>query len=143
MLCLCHVCDGQGTNPMFRFFSYDRATLKVIDFKQYWFNLTRSNELKTPVWEMGYSMKRNYNLNSLDPSDIMDLSMELAYNDQLWESFQVNYKGGYVPAPQLDRNGTVCHLLSTTYQEYEYCQKNAFPSAMKYDQWHQDVEKIL
>jgi len=124
-----------GTNPMFRLFTYDRSTLEILDFKQYWFNLTLSNELRQPIWEVGYDMKETYKLQGLSPSEIMNMTISLTSNDQMWQSFEQNYKGGYTPTPQMDRNSTVCHLLSTTYLEYQYCATYIFLTDVSYQAW--------
>lgn len=51
-----------GRNPGIRLYSYDRSTLKVLDYTQYYLNLTAANANASATWKAEYSFRATYNV---------------------------------------------------------------------------------
>ena len=54
-----------GNHPAFQVFEMDRDTYKLLDYVQYWMNLTESNEKNTSLWNESYRFTKYYNKDSL------------------------------------------------------------------------------
>eukprot|EP01084_Bolivina_argentea_P160043 278728_1 len=117
-----------GRNPAFRVFKYNRQNYDLVNFYQYRFDTERSNMENRPYWFKAYDAKSEYNMKDVSPQSMSDLAYELGVNDTLWKRFEYNYYSGVYHDGSLNRNATVCDLLSATNQQYDDCTKNMFMS---------------
>ncbi len=99
--------------------------------------MTESNKLGEPIWFKGYSMKEAYGLSSMKASEFLNLGLSFETNEELFGTFEYNYKGGY-PYGGLDKNATICHVISATMDEYSYCTLHMYPSKLDPDFWNGD-----
>lgn len=60
-------------NPSFRVYSYDRSTFEILDYTQYYTNLTANNLADSVTWLEEYSAKSAYLLPDLSPSSWFNL----------------------------------------------------------------------
>jgi hypothetical protein len=74
-------------------YAYDKTSFEVLDWIQYYTNLTDANANPTapPVWQVSYQMLEKYNLPALDPSSMQGFAEQLWNNTALWEDFCNNY----------------------------------------------------
>ena len=131
----------QGRNPAFRVYSYDRESCDLIDYVQYRFDLEKSNSLKKPIWFPAYSMKSEYGLTGISAKDLKKLAENMAINDQLFQKYEYNYNNGY-PNSGMDRNSTICTMMSATSQDYNYCIKNIYTSAISLKEYYKKYNKM-
>ena len=59
-----------SNNPALRLYSYDRSTAKLMDYWQYYLNLTLTNSIGKPLWTLEYSFAEAYAVIELAPSCI-------------------------------------------------------------------------
>eukprot|EP00475_Leptophrys_vorax_P022677 TRINITY_DN30897_c0_g1_i1.p1 TRINITY_DN30897_c0_g1~~TRINITY_DN30897_c0_g1_i1.p1 ORF type:complete len:561 (-),score=125.20 TRINITY_DN30897_c0_g1_i1:1206-2888(-) len=68
----------EGRNPGFRVYEIDRKTKAVLDFTQYWANLTEANmEDSSPKWLVEYKASESYGVKSLAPEEFHLLSQRM------------------------------------------------------------------
>jgi len=60
-------------NPSVRRYSYDNTTKEVVDYEQYFTNITEDNQNGQATWNFGYSPLSLYNIPDLSPSSMDDL----------------------------------------------------------------------
>lgn len=130
----------QGRNPNFRVFKYDRTTHEILDFMHYRFDLDESNKERKPIWFQGYSMKQEYQLDDMSALSFQKMVFKMQSDQQLWNKYKYNYRGGWNNGNyNLERNATLCHLLTAIDDEYNYCISHLYPSQMKSDEWHSAI----
>ncbi len=119
-----------GRNPAFRVFKYDRINHELINYYQYRFDTNKSNKNQQPYWFMAYDAINEYGIKNISPQSMSNMAYSLAVNDTLWNRFEYNYYNGIIHSEALDRNSTICDLLSATNQQFNQCVKNLFKSTL-------------
>jgi len=117
-----------GRNPAFRVFKYDRNTYELMNYYQYRMDTNKSNEEGKAYWFKAYDAVQEYGLKDISAQSMTQLAYELAVNDTLWKRFAYNYYNGIYQSNPLDRNATVCGLLTTTSSQYDACRQGVFYS---------------
>ena len=124
-----------GRMPSFRLYEYHRNNLTIINYSNYIFNMSKSNKYLTPIWEKLYDFKSEYSMKNATFWAHIDLAHKLAYNDTLWNKFQLNNWNGI--QHNMDRNGTVCELLSATNEQKTYCKNNIYKTDITIDEYEE------
>lgn len=66
--------------PAFRIYEYDTNTFKLIDYTQYYSNLTKVISEDKMIYEKHYSFRESYSLNGLEVSDLKQLYLGIKNN---------------------------------------------------------------
>ena len=94
-------------NPSFRIYSMDASTYALLDYDQYFLNITEANELakegKTPKFEFNYSAKSLYGLKDLSADSWLDLANRFKSNSTLFLQYVDNMYARSKP-PSCDAN---------------------------------------
>jgi len=133
MLMAGSVTTYQQHNPHFRVYSYNRTTNEIIDYVQFRFNISLSNQLLQPIWYPAYSMKEAYNMSSLSPSAYEAMVKKMQFEPSLFETYEYNLNGGFDDS--LPLNSTICYLLSADEIEYNYCVASLYPSPVTHSEY--------
>eukprot|EP01137_Pigoraptor_chileana_P002804 Opistho-2@42147 len=122
-------------NPTFRVYEFDDATLELLDFKQYYMNMSRANEvaasemaagtkpLTPPTFELEYSARDAYGLASMAPSEWMRMSDRMATDDDLLATY-FKHRSSSARNDTCDilcRRTIVCMTRSASVDEYALC----------------------
>lgn len=84
-----------GKYPGFRTFSYDSANRSIIDFVQYYANVTEATSGREPVWKPLYSARAAYHLPDLSPHSFLSLTESFAdAHSPLWPLFKLHFFTG-------------------------------------------------
>ncbi|XP_038655645.1 acid sphingomyelinase-like phosphodiesterase 3a isoform X1 [Scyliorhinus canicula] len=66
--------NGVTNNPGLRLYKYDTNDYTLLDFWQYYLNLTEANEEKRPDWKLEYIMTEAYGIKDVQPESLYDLT---------------------------------------------------------------------
>lgn len=84
-------------NPAFRIYEYS-PEYTLLDYHQYFTNLTLANEKNSPQWVLEYSAKSAYNLSDMSAASWLDLVHRFQKDDALfqkwWSYFHALYPSG-------------------------------------------------
>ena len=101
-------------NPSFRVYSMDASTYELLDYDQYFLNITKANEFakqgKTPKFEFNYSAKDLYGLKDLSADSWLALANRFKSNSTLLLQYVDNmYARSKVPSCDADcKKKTIC-----------------------------------
>ncbi|XP_051881020.1 acid sphingomyelinase-like phosphodiesterase 3a isoform X2 [Pristis pectinata] len=76
-------------NPGLRLYKYDTSDYSLLDFWQYYLNLTEANEKKKPDWKLEYIMTLAYGIKDLQPQCLYDLTDQFITSQS--EKFRMFY----------------------------------------------------
>jgi sphingomyelin phosphodiesterase len=106
-----------AVNPSYRMYTIDGdhagTTWSVMDSQTYMLNLTKANAGQTPVWELEYSAKSAFGMQSLTPSDWHSLTQRMNSDVTLVEKYNSYYARTAFPGPYCDAScvrNTICNL---------------------------------
>ncbi|KAI6654603.1 hypothetical protein LOD99_999 [Oopsacas minuta] len=117
-------------NPSFRIYSMDPTTYEILDYEQYFLNLTKANviakEGKTPQFELNYSAKKLYGMKDLSPDSWWSLVNRFKTNSTLLLKYVDNvYARSKVPSCDANcKKMTICECEYTNYLDAEECSFN-------------------
>ena len=100
----------------------------MLNYYQYRLDTDNSNKQGTAIWFKAYDALSEYGMKDISAQSMSNLAYELGKNDTLWKRFEYNWYNGVYHDGGLDRNGTVCDLLTATSEQYDDCRKNLFLS---------------
>ena len=120
----------QGRNPALRVYKYDRIDNKLLNYYQYRMDTNQSNIKNKPIWFKAYDAMSEYDMIDISAQSMTELAYKLQINDTYWQRFEYNYYNGIYHSKALNRNSTVCDLLSVTNEQYKDCKDNLFLSSM-------------
>ncbi|XP_062890083.1 acid sphingomyelinase-like phosphodiesterase 3a isoform X1 [Mobula hypostoma] len=83
-------------NPGLRLYKYDTSDYSLLDFWQYYLNLTEANEKKQPDWKLEYIMTLGYGIKDLHPQSLYGLTDQFIIPqsekfDMYYNHYLVNY----------------------------------------------------
>ena len=114
-------------NPSFRIYSMDASTYELLDYDQYFLNITKANELakegKTPEFEINYSAKDFYGLKDLSAESWLGLANRFKTNSTLFLQYVDNmYARSKVPSCDADcKKRTICQCENASLVEALKC----------------------
>ena len=114
-------------NPSFRVYSMNSTTFEIIDYEQYFLNLTKANSLakqgKTPQFELNYSARKLYRMKDLSPDSWLDLANRFKTNSTLLLQYVDNmYARSKVPSCSTEcKKVTICECENTDPHEAIKC----------------------
>lgn len=65
-------------NPGIRLLKYDRSTGRLLDYNQYYINLTDANTIRQSNWKLEYQATSAYNITDLSPVSMNELLRKIA-----------------------------------------------------------------
>ncbi|XP_067881478.1 acid sphingomyelinase-like phosphodiesterase 3a [Heterodontus francisci] len=80
---------GVTNNPGLRLYKYDVNDYSLLDFWQYYLNLTEANEEKQPDWKLEYIMTVAYGIKDIQPQCLYNLTNQFIASHR--EKFQMYY----------------------------------------------------
>ncbi|XP_071178184.1 acid sphingomyelinase-like phosphodiesterase 3b isoform X2 [Mytilus edulis] len=79
---------GVGSNnPSIRLYEYNRDTGEILDYHQYFLNLSAVITTNKDKWEKEYDAKKDYGLTSLTPVDFMKAAKSFRNNPKLFKKY--------------------------------------------------------
>jgi len=126
-----------GRNPAFRVYKYDRNTMAMENYFQYRFDTARSNDEMEPYWFKAHDACSEYGLEDVSAASMSGLAYKLLRNDTLWDRYQYNYYNGVPHDGDLNRNATVCNLLSATHWQDADCKQHVAQSDLSVEQFEE------
>ena len=105
--------------PSYRIYNIDNETMQVLNYEQYRFNLTYSNEKEEPLWYLAYNASDFYNV-----SNMLDYEKILSCSDM--EGYVINrYSGAQIGIANKDKNSSKkranCTMHTNNFDEYFQC----------------------
>ena len=110
--------------------SYD-----LINYYQYRMDTNKSNVEVKPYWFKAHDALSEYDLKDISAASLSNLAYRLAVNDTLWQRFVDNFYNGIHQSTELNRNSTVCGLLTATSGQQDDCRANSFHSDINTEQF--------
>ncbi|XP_015516968.2 acid sphingomyelinase-like phosphodiesterase 3a [Neodiprion lecontei] len=103
-----------GNYPAIRIYMYDKHSGKLIDYVQYYFNLTKANldaDMTRPekYWEVSYSFRDFYRLPDATPSSFEKLVKNFQTSNVVFDRYHSNAEGRVNHEPACDYR---CKLIS-------------------------------
>ncbi|XP_078255713.1 cyclic GMP-AMP phosphodiesterase SMPDL3A isoform X1 [Rhinoraja longicauda] len=112
-----------SNNPGFRLYKYDTQDYSLLDFWQYYLNLTEANEKKKPDWKLEYIMTSAYGIKDLQPQSLLDLTDRfIMAQSEKFHMYYNHYLVSYDPSKKcvgLCKMKQICgirYLDSTSYR---------------------------
>ncbi|XP_067674932.1 sphingomyelin phosphodiesterase A-like [Haliotis asinina] len=112
------------TNPSYRVYQLDRETFQVLDYDQYYLNLTKANAEGVPTLQLSYSARSEYDIPNLSPQSLYSLVNRFATDRSLFDRYMRNK---YVQSGQggeccfLCRHVEICRMSSIATLTYHNC----------------------
>lgn len=128
-----------GRNPCFRMYEYDRVRNEILNIYHYRMDIQQSNDEQSAIWELAYDMKSEYGMKDMSAESFTELAVSFVTDDQLWKKFQNHFHNGVAYNSSLNRNSTVCNLISVTSNEYNYCIGSMFKSEMSLEEYQRSL----
>ena len=105
--------------PSYRIYTIDKETMQVIDYEQFRFNLTKSNNEKKPYWETAYKASEFFKVKNL-------LDYNKIINCENMEGYVLNrYSGSKVGESKKDKPESIkearCVMTTNNFDEYFKC----------------------
>eukprot|EP01114_Cavostelium_apophysatum_P013258 TRINITY_DN3168_c0_g1_i1.p1 TRINITY_DN3168_c0_g1~~TRINITY_DN3168_c0_g1_i1.p1 ORF type:complete len:560 (-),score=98.35 TRINITY_DN3168_c0_g1_i1:24-1703(-) len=86
-------------NPTFRFYKYDTTTYEILDYNQYYANLTAANEPGQKLqWMLEYSALSEYDLPDMSAASWLDLANRIGSDESVWQKWWMNFNT-QIPTP--------------------------------------------
>ncbi|XP_046574679.1 sphingomyelin phosphodiesterase A-like [Haliotis rubra] len=112
------------TNPSHRVYQLDRETFHVMDYDQYYINLTKANAEGVATLQLSYSARSEYDIPDLSPQSLHSLVNRFATDRSLFDRYRRNK---YVQSGQgreccfLCRHEEICRMSSIATLTYYNC----------------------
>jgi len=101
-----------GRNPAVRVFEFD-SNNNVLDYVQYYSNLTLTNINGKPTWDVLYRATSAYGIPDLSPVSMNKLYQQINSTQSVWEKFIYYYTSGVpFPCDQRCKELTICGIAS-------------------------------
>jgi len=103
-------------NPSFRIYEFSASDFTLVDYHQYFANLTLANDQNKPEWTLAYSAMSAYGLSDMSAASWLDLVNRFQKDDALfqkwWSFFHALYPSK--PCTQDCKRDSICDMLSAT-----------------------------
>ncbi|CAG9820155.1 unnamed protein product [Phaedon cochleariae] len=114
-------------NPNYKLYTVDSKNFNVLDTESWTFNLTKANENKTTVeWYSLYTMKKAFDLKSLDPSEMDNLVEKMATNhtliDSYYKFYHRNSDAAFPKCTERCQKRILCEIVNTVPGDDRKCQ---------------------
>lgn len=115
-----------GNFPSFRIYMYDQDRFEIVDYVQYFLNLTNANEESntTAEWQISYQATEEYNMNSLSLQEWTIVKNQIVSEPYMMQRFCRNYfsqNPGSLCENQNSLRDLKCQISTFSYQQYTNC----------------------
>ena len=113
-----------GHNPALRRYRYNVSTFELLDYEQYFVNLTAANAQDRAQWQLEYRASEEYGVKALTTEAFADLPKRLATDPELLERFYVRFFSSRSDLPPLDakmKRKLLCLVKEQSFASYELC----------------------
>uniref|UniRef100_UPI00398F753F cyclic GMP-AMP phosphodiesterase SMPDL3A n=1 Tax=Pristiophorus japonicus TaxID=55135 RepID=UPI00398F753F len=114
-----------SNNPGLRLYKYDTNDYSLLDFWQYYLNLTEANEEKRPDWKLEYIMTVAYGIKDIQPQCLYDLTNQfMVSHSKEFQMYYNRYLVSYntsVECVELCKVKQVCAIRYLDHTSYTNC----------------------
>ncbi|GFN96995.1 sphingomyelin phosphodiesterase [Plakobranchus ocellatus] len=116
------------TNPVYRIYTvdgnYEGSSWAVLDYTNYFLNLTEANSEEKATWAYGYNPKTDLNMTSLYAADWEDLVQRMENDDDLFQKFYFYYYNLHsaVPCDEDCKADIICSLKEGRSYDPDLCE---------------------
>ncbi|XP_055862676.1 sphingomyelin phosphodiesterase-like isoform X2 [Biomphalaria glabrata] len=120
-------------NPIYRIYTmdgnYTGSSWAVLDYNNFYMNLTEANAKGNPQWIFEYNPKKDYNMTGLYANDWDDLIQRLQKNDTLFQLFYKHYSSMYqgTPCHGNCKTDILCDMVEGRSYDPDLCQQHIRP----------------
>lgn len=117
-------------NPIYRIYTmdgnYTNSSWAVLDYSNFYLNLTEANLSDKPRWQFEYSPKKAYNMTGLYARDWDDLLKRMEADDDLFQQFYIHNKNMYPRTPCHGNCKTelLCDIIEGRSYDPDLCSKH-------------------
>ncbi|CAL1543340.1 unnamed protein product [Lymnaea stagnalis] len=117
-------------NPIYRIYTLDgdyaNSSWAVLDYSNFYLNLTEANLSDKPQWQFEYSPKKAYNMTGLYAKDWDDLLKRMEADDDLFQQFYLHNKNMYPRTPCHGNCKTelLCDIIEGRSYDPDLCSKH-------------------
>jgi len=137
------IADEIPNNPAIRLYHYDRATGDILNYDQYYLNLSAANIGGRANWQLEYKATEAYDINNISAKNL-ELEVKGFFPSssetfhQYYKYNKVSYSGKF-DCDATCRQGHICAITNISYAAYDTCMKDLkkmgwkdshFPAAM-------------
>ncbi|GBN52754.1 Acid sphingomyelinase-like phosphodiesterase 3b [Araneus ventricosus] len=120
-------------NPSVRLIHYSRTDIRLLEFDQYYLNLTRANDMvetpaeKTNVYELLYSFAKFYGVPDLSTESLVQVYEILKGNETMFDSFFTFLTAAErtVDCDSACKVTQICSISCSNSHEYDMCFENS------------------
>lgn len=132
-----------SNNPSVRLYIYERSSGAILDYYQYYLNLSAANAAETDTWLMEYQMTEDFNMDDVSPKSLANLVDSFLQNDTVFNKY---YRYNSVSHDLSDcsgvcKQGHMCAICAVDYGAYNVCMSvpsgdwSAFRTAQEIHEW--------
>ncbi|GAB6027706.1 Acid sphingomyelinase-like phosphodiesterase 3b [Chamberlinius hualienensis] len=116
-------------NPGVRLFQYNTANGQLINYEQYYLNLSMANIEKVDGWTKEYDFLSAYNIRDLSPVSVDAVTQTfITSNRTYFDKYYYYNSVSYAPATECDdvcQQNHYCGIVKVDYNEFIKCNNNA------------------
>jgi len=118
-------------NPGLRRFKYEKDTGYIVDYDQFYLNLSKVNSDETDSWELEYSFLDYYSLPELSTQEIANLILDIDSNRTVFEKYYSANTVKFEEATESNCDANCmryhfCALYQQDYKKFEDCVAPSF-----------------
>ncbi|XP_041044778.1 acid sphingomyelinase-like phosphodiesterase 3a [Carcharodon carcharias] len=117
--------NGVTNNPGLRLYKYDTSDYSLLDFWQYYLNLTEANEKKKPDWKLEYIMTVAYGIQDIQPQCLYNLTNQfIGLHSKKFQMYYDHYFVSYnisVECVGLCKLKQICAIKHLDHASYTNC----------------------
>ncbi|KAI5703350.1 hypothetical protein M8J75_010701 [Diaphorina citri] len=119
-----------NNNPGIRIYKYDTVTGAVLDFSQYYLDLSEANAKNEAVWQLEYNLTSYYGLNELSPRSLHELAQSFTLSNSLLferyhRAYAVNFNHHYQHCDSNCRHTHYCAITKLEFSDFRNCLETA------------------
>lgn len=118
------IVPGLNNNPSYRLINYDKNSYDLINYEQYFLNLTKANLVGETDWELEYDFLKDYRLSDLSAESLYKLQQQILTNETLFQfyySLNSAKKLFYCDTESNCRQMQLCALQFLRFDDYSTC----------------------
>ena len=117
-----------ANNPALRLFEFNKTSGQIVDYHQFYLNLTKANMNEAAEWELEYSFRTYFNIAQMSPESISGLLDSMMEDDILFNNYYaintVLYESADDAVANCDatcRSYHYCAMSQLDYSKFEDC----------------------
>ncbi|XP_017133891.1 acid sphingomyelinase-like phosphodiesterase 3b [Drosophila elegans] len=116
---------GSSNNPALRLYKFDTGSGQVLDYTQFWLDLTQANRADEPTWVLEYNLTQYYGLTEISAGALNQFAERFTGTDPSWffryqRANTVRYQTGSDCSGRCMLNH-YCAITRLDYDEFRVC----------------------